>query len=94
MEQEFFTWASLGTYAGAVFATTLITQLFKGIGVISRIPTRLFSYAVALVVLLVATIVASGLEWQALALCVFNALIVSLAANGTYEAVASKKTTE
>ena len=27
MEQEFFTWASLGTYAGAVFATTMITQM-------------------------------------------------------------------
>ena len=27
--QEFFTWAMLGTYAGAVLATTLITQLLK-----------------------------------------------------------------
>ena len=58
--QDFFTWAMLATYAGAVLATTLITQLLKGVGFIDRMPTRIFSYIVALAVLLVATFFTGG----------------------------------
>ncbi len=32
-EQEFFTWAMLATYAGALLATVLITQLLKNVSV-------------------------------------------------------------
>ena len=69
---EFFTWTTLATYAGATAAVGLITQLFKGVGFIDKIPTRITSYAIALVVLL----------------CVINAVVVSLAANGAYDALA------
>ena len=40
---EFFTWAVLLTYAGATLATSLITQLIKGLGFIDKIPTRITS---------------------------------------------------
>ena len=90
--QEFFTWTMLATYAGATLATTLITQLIKGIGFIDRIPTRLTAYAVALVVLVVATIFAGEVTVSSIALCVVNAVVVSLAANGGYDAVSGKKT--
>ena len=49
MTNEFFTWAVLLTYAGATLATSLITQLIKGLGFIDKIPTRITSYAIALV---------------------------------------------
>ena len=52
---EFFTWTTLATYAGATAAVGLITQLFKGVGFIDKIPTRITSYAIALVVLVAAT---------------------------------------
>lgn len=87
---EFFTWAILATYAGATLATTLVTQLLKGIGFIDRIPTRIFSYAVALIILLMATFFTGGLTWDAAALCVVNAVVVSLAANGAFDAVSMK----
>ena len=87
--QEFFTWAMLGTYAGAVLATTLITQLLKEW--LKSIPTRIVSYAIALVVLLAAAAFNNALTLADGALCLFNAVIVSLAANGGYEAVAGKK---
>lgn len=32
MTNEFFTWAVLLTYAGATLATSLVTQLIKGVG--------------------------------------------------------------
>ena len=88
---DFFTWAILATYAGATLATTLVTQLLKGIGFIDRIPTRIFSYVIALIILLVATFFTGALTWDAAALCVVNAVVVSLAANGAFDAVNSNK---
>ncbi len=87
---EFFTWAILATYAGATLATTLVTQLLKGIGFIDRIPTRIFSYVVALIILLAATFFTGALTWNTAALCVVNAVVVSLAANGAFDAVSTK----
>ena len=91
MTQEFFTWTMLATYAGAVMATTLITQLLKGVGFISKIPTQIFSYGVALVVLLAATFFGGQWTWPDAALCLLNAVVVSLASNGAYEAMAREK---
>ncbi len=87
---EFFTWAILATYAGATLATTLVTQLLKGVGFLDRIPTRIFSYVVALIILLAATFFTGALTWDAAALCVVNAVVVSLAANGAFDAVSMK----
>lgn len=90
MTNEFFTWTVLLTYAGATLATSLITQLIKGLGFIDKIPTRITSYAIALVVLVAATFFTGGLTLETGALCVINAVVVSLAANGAYDAIAKK----
>lgn len=89
--EVFFSWAMLATYAGATAATVAVTQVFKGVGFIDRIPTRIFSYAVALIVLIAATAFTSGLTVEAAVLCVVNAVVVSLASNGAFDVV-SKKT--
>ena len=90
--QEFFTWTMLATYAGATLATTLITQLIKGVSFLKDVPTRVTAYAVALVVLVVATIFAGEVTVSSIGLCVVNAVVVALAANGGYDAVSGKKT--
>ena len=87
--QEFFTWAMLGTYAGAVLATTLITQLIKEW--LKSIPTRIVSYVIALAVLLLAAAFNGSLTLADGALCLFNAVIVSLAANGGFDALEAGK---
>lgn len=84
---EFFDWAMLGTYAGATMAVCVLTQLTKGIKLIERIPTQIWSYILSLIVLLLAQVFGDGITAQNAALAVFNAAIVSLAANGGYEAV-------
>ena len=89
--EEFFTWGMLGTHAGAVLATSLITQFFKGMGFIARIPTRVFSYFVALAILLGATYFGCCWSLGNAALCLFNAIIVSLAANGGYDTLVGLK---
>ena len=85
--EEFFTWSALGTYAGATLAVTLITQLVKGVGWIEKLPTRITSYIVALAVLIAAAAVAGELTWSTAGLAVINAVVVSLAANGAFDAV-------
>ncbi len=45
-----------------MLATTLITQLIKGIGFIDRIPTRIVAYVIALIVLLITNAVTGTLD--------------------------------
>ena len=83
---EFFTWSMLATFAGATTATAIITQFVKG--ALARVPTQLVSYGIALAVLLLATAAtgaASG--WGDWAILPLNAVLVSLASNGAFDAV-------
>lgn len=84
---EFFTWSILGTYAGAVFATTLITQLLKGVPLFEKLNARVFSYIVAVLLLFAAAAFTGGLSFSAAALTLVNGVVVALASNGAYDAV-------
>lgn len=86
---DFFTWNMLATYSGAILAVTIITQFVKGIGFIDRIPTRFVSWVVAVVVLILAQLFTQALTWSSAALTLINAVVVSLASNGTYDAIHS-----
>lgn len=88
---EFFTWATLGTYAGCVLVTSLVTQFIKELGALKNIPTRIVSYVVALLVLLAANAIAGTLDLPTAGLCIVNAVVVSLAANGGYDGYESIK---
>lgn len=87
MEMEFVTWAGLSTYAGALAMVMLIVQFTKGIIIIDRMPTQVWSYIVALVVLLLANFFTGQLTVDNAVLIIFNAAIVALAANGGYSAI-------
>lgn len=91
---EFFTWAVLATYAGALAATIAITQLLKGVGFIERIPTRLFSWFIACAILLAANYFIGSLTVEAAGICILNSVVISLAANGGYDMIASVKMIE
>ena len=88
---ELFNWNLLGSYAGATFAVAVLTQITKGIPFIKRIPTQLWSYALALVTLLVTAAFGAGLTPQGAVLAVINAALVSLSSNGGYAAVTRLK---
>ena len=81
------TWQSLTTYGGSVLATGIVTQFMKDIPCCKRVPTRLFSYLVALTLLLLATAFTSGLTLADTAIVPINAMVVSLASNGAYDAL-------
>ena len=87
---EFFTWGLLGSYSGAILAVTIITQFIKGVGFIKRIPTRFVSWIVAVIVLILAQAFTAQLTVSSAVLTLLNAVVVSLAANGTYDLCADK----
>ena len=83
---EPFTWEYLATIAGATVATVLIVQLLKlPLDRVWKIPTRIVVYFIALIILLCATAFTTSLTVQNGILTAVNAVIVSLAAMGTYE---------
>lgn len=81
-----WTWGYLATIAGATAATLLIAQFLKiPLDHVWKIPTRLFVYLIALVIMVIATAYTSGLTMDSFLLTILNAFIVALAAYGSYE---------
>ena len=85
---EFVTWELLGTYAGAMAMVGVITQMTKNIKFVSKIPTQLWSYILALVIMYAANFFLGQLTASNAVLILFNAGLVSLGANGGYEGIA------
>lgn len=90
---EFFTWDNLGTYAGAAALVALITQLTKELRYINKIPTQVWSYILAVVILIASQIFTGTLTGSSAALALANGVLVSLASNGGYSLITRVKTT-
>lgn len=87
MDMAFFDWSYLGTFAGALAAVALITQLIKDLPGVNKVPTQAVSWILAVVVLLLANWFGGTLDAQNGVLCLLNGAMVSLAANGGYAAL-------
>lgn len=83
----FIDWSTLATYTGALAMVVIITQLTKGLKWISRIPTQIWSYIVAIAVLYSAFFFTDQLTASNAVLILFNGVIVALASNGGFDAV-------
>ena len=89
---EFVTWTSLGTYAGAVMMVTLITQFLKQTP-LGKLNAQLLSYVIAVLILIGAEAFTGGtVTVQGVLLCLINAVMVALAANGAYDAATTGMT--
>ena len=88
---EPFTWEYLATIAGATAATLLIVQLLKlPLDKLWKIPTRIWVYLIALILMLLATVFTTGLSVETALLTAVNAVIVALAAMGAYDLTFAK----
>lgn len=86
MEIELWTWEFLGTATGATVAVTIITQAIKNVSFLKKVPTQLISYVVAVLVMFAAAFF-NGILTVSDGILIFgNAIMISLAANGTYMA--------
>ena len=82
---DFFTWDILTTMAGATFAVAVLTEITKGIPGIQKIPTQIWSFILAFIVLIGAQAAMGTLTFSSGGIAVLNAALVSLAANGGYD---------
>ena len=68
-----------------------MVQLLKlPIDKVWKIPTRIIAYLIALVIMILATYFTTGLTWNNAILAAVNAVIVALAAMGSYEITFAK----
>ena len=89
---DFVTWGSFGSYAGTVTMTTIITQFLKKIPGVNKMNAQLLAFIVA-VILLEATVIFKGeFRFDTAIIAIVNAVIVALAANGTYDVFVSQPT--
>ena len=92
--ENFVTWEILATYAGATTMTAIITQFIKDKGFLAKLHTPFVSYIIAVAILLIASAFTSGLTVESALLVVFNAVLVSIAANGGFDRVNDLLSTE
>ena len=85
---EFLSWEFLATFGGASVATGLVVQFTKA-WVSKVIPTEMWTYIVALVIMLVSAFFTGALTLSYGVLCVLNAMIVAMATKGGYDTVTS-----
>lgn len=89
---NFIDWNYLKTFTGLITMICIIVQFSKNYvdRLPIRIPTQIYTYIVSIVVMCIVEIFevgGNGLTISEAFLILFNGLIVSLAANGSYEAV-------
>ncbi len=83
---DFMTWDFLGTMAGAVAATTLIVQFLKfPLDKVWKIHTRYVVYLIAFLLLFSVELFTGHITLERTILLMLNAIIVTMAAMGTYE---------
>lgn len=88
---EPLTWSYLATIAGASALTLLIVQFLKvPLDSVFHIPTRILVYCIALVIMLVATALTTGLTIDNALLVAVNAIIAAVTAYGAYEVTFAK----
>ena len=87
MPNEFVTWTFLATHGGAALMVGILCQFTKEITAIQKVPTQIWSYILSLLVLYPSMLFTGQLTANSAVLILFNAIFVSLAANGGYSVV-------
>ena len=92
--ESFFTWEQLATYGGATVATMLFVQFTKELPGIVKIPTRLWAFIVAAVLMILATVFTSEVTPAVILITIVNAVIVAMASCGEYDTLHSLRKAE
>lgn len=79
---EFLTWEVLLTFTGLVTTTYMVTEFTKEIPFIKKLPTKYWSYIIALILLFSVNLVTGSFRYEDIVLYLLNAIPVSLSANG------------
>lgn len=92
--ESFLTWEQLATYGGATVATMLFVQFTKELPGIKALPTRLWAFVIAAVLMILATVFTSEVTPAVIPITVVNAVIVAMASCGEYDTLHSLRKEE
>ena len=81
---NFMTWEILLSFSGLVGAVYTITEFTKELKIIKKIPTKYWSFFIALILLISTNLVLNTFDIKDTILYLINAIIVSLSSNGLY----------
>ncbi len=82
---EFLTWEELATFSGSVAIVGIIVQFTKKLfDKIVKIPTKFYTYIISVIILVLTDYFTGKFSMSYITLDLFDAVLVSLAANGTY----------
>lgn len=84
---DFVSWNLVGSYAGLIMVSGVLTQLLKYFPIIEKIPTQLLTYILSFALLTASQLALNTFAAATVGLNLINAAIVSLAANGAYTAM-------
>jgi energy-coupling factor transporter transmembrane protein EcfT len=86
---EFTSWEAVKASAPLIVA--FFVEFTKGVGFVKKMPTQLWSVIVSLVVLMLVQVFSGEMTASLITLTAFNAVNLSLTANGTHAAVTRVK---
>lgn len=85
--QEFFTYATLETLAGAITATVLMVEFLKEFKILKHLPTRWLAFAVAQLTVFIAAVAGDKFAAKNLPLYFLNGLLVAACAMGGWQII-------
>ncbi len=89
---SFLTWEVLLTFSGLVGAVYMVVEFTKEIKVINKVPTKYWSFFVALFLLIITNLVMGTFNYKDLVLYMLNGIVISLSSNGLNDFNKDKKT--
>lgn len=82
---NFLTWELLGTFAGCLTVTGALTEWLKKL--FPKVHPQVWSYGIALCIILAVRGLRGQFQWSGILLDILNAALVSIAANGGFDAI-------
>lgn len=79
---SFLTWEVLLTFSGLVGAVYMVVEFTKEIKIINKVPTKYWSFFVALFLLIITNIVTGTFMYKDIVLYLLNSIVISLSSNG------------
>lgn len=88
---NFFTWEILMTYNGFIATVYMVVEFTKEIKYINKIPTRYWSFFIAVSLSLATNIVMGTFKYTDILIYLLNSIAISLGSNGLSNFNKSKK---
>ncbi len=83
--EQFLTLDYISTFLGTVIVTMLMVQFFKELPYIKKIPTKYFTFIVALFNIVICSILTNSFAFKNLYLVFINAILVTFTSTGGYD---------